>query len=203
MGRAQHSSLREILAGLKDATLALIMPIIIIGGIVSGMFTPTESAAAAVAYALVVGGLIYRELSWKTIWAAIVDAAIMNGIILTVLMTASLFIWFMTVEMIPQQVAQSLTSVISSKWTALLMMNIVLLVAGTFVDTISALTIFVPLFLPLVKAFNIDLVHFGVVVTVNLTIGMCTPPPWCVCLLWRRALPRFLCAICLGICFGC
>ncbi len=176
VGRETRSSVREMLVGLKDAILALIMPIIIIGGIVLGIFTPTESAAAAVAYALVVGGLVYRELSVKIIWESIVDAAIMNGIILTVLMTASLFIWFMTVEMIPQLVTELLTSFVSSKWLALLMMNIVLLIAGTFIDTISALTIFVPLFLPLVKAFDIDLIHFGVVVTVNLTIGMCTPP---------------------------
>lgn len=176
VGRAERCTFGEMLVGLKDAILALIMPIIIIGGIVTGMFTPTESAATAVAYSFVVGGLIYRELTWKSIWEAIVDAAIMNGIILTVLMTASLFIWFMTVKMIPQEVTAVLSSFITSKWGALLMMNLVLLVAGTFIDTISALTIFVPLFLPLVKAFDIDLVHFGVVVTVNLTIGMCTPP---------------------------
>lgn len=166
----------EVFRGLKDAILALIMPIIIIGGIVSGMFTPTESAAAAVAYALIVGGLVYRELSLKDIWHSMVEAAIMNGIILTVLMTASLFIWFMTVQMIPQQITEVLMQIVHSKWTALLMMNIVLLIAGTFIDTISALTIFVPLFLPLVNAFEIDLIHFGVVVAVNLTIGMCTPP---------------------------
>ncbi|SBV95743.1 TRAP transporter, DctM subunit [uncultured delta proteobacterium] len=176
VGRAYRCSFQEMLAGLKDAILALVMPFIIIGGIVTGVFTPTESAATAVAYAFAVGGLVYRELTWKSIWEAIVDAAIMNGIILTVLMTASLFIWFMTVKMIPQEVTAMLTTFITSKWGALLMMNVVLLVAGTFIDTISALTIFVPLFLPLVKAFDIDLIHFGVVVTVNLTIGMCTPP---------------------------
>ena len=176
IGRPQKSTPAEIIKGLKDAILALIMPVIIIGGIVSGVFTPTESAAAAVAYALIVGGLVYRELTWKNIWSSAVDAAVMNGIILTVLMTASLFIWFMTVQMVPQKIAMALTSVIHSKWMALLLMNIVLLIAGTFIDTISALTIFVPLFLPLVHSFGIDLVHFGVVVTVNLTIGMCTPP---------------------------
>lgn len=176
VGSGVKSSTREVLIGLKDAILALIMPVIIIGGIVSGIFTPTESASAAVAYALVVGGLVYRELSLKDIWSAIVDAAIMNGVILTVLMTASLFIWFLTVQMVPQQITEVLSSVVHNKWTALLMMNVVLLVAGTFIDTISALTIFVPLFLPLVNAFGIDLIHFGVMVTVNLTIGMCTPP---------------------------
>lgn len=176
VGSPVKSTWEEVFNGLKDAILALIMPIIIIGGIVSGMFTPTESAAADVAYALVVGGLVYRELSLRDICNSIVEASIMNGIILTVLMTANLFIWFMTVQMIPQQVTSSLTQIVHSKWTALLVMNIVLLVVGTFIDTISALTIFVPLFLPLVNSFGIDLVHFGVVVAVNLTIGMCTPP---------------------------
>ncbi len=176
VGRDVRSTRAELWAGLKDAILALFMPFIIIGGIVFGIFTPTESAGIAVAYALLIGGLVYRELTWRNVVDAFIDAAIMNGVILTVLMTASLFIWFMTVKMIPQQVTQVLLQIVHSQWTALLLMNIVLLVAGTFIDTISAMTIFVPLFLPLVKAFNIDLVHFGVVVAVNLTIGMCTPP---------------------------
>ncbi len=176
VGRDVRSTRAELWAGLKDAILALFMPFIIIGGIVFGIFTPTESAGIAVAYALLIGGLVYRELTWRNIVDAFIDAAIMNGVILTVLMTASLFIWFMTVKMIPQQVTQVLLQIVHSQWTALLLMNIVLLVAGTFIDTISAMTIFVPLFLPLVKAFHIDLVHFGVVVAVNLTIGMCTPP---------------------------
>ena len=176
VGRDVRSTRAELWAGLKDAILALFMPFIIIGGIVFGIFTPTESAGIAVAYALLIGGLVYRELTWRNVVDAFIDAAIMNGVILTVLMTASLFIWFMTVKMIPQQVTQVLLQIVHSQWTALLLMNIVLLVAGTFIDTISTMTIFVPLFLPLVKAFNIDLVHFGVVVAVNLTIGMCTPP---------------------------
>ena len=176
VGRDVRSTRAELWAGLKDAILALFMPFIIIGGIVFGIFTPTESAGIAVAYSLLIGALVYRELTWRNVVDAFIDAAIMNGVILTVLMTASLFIWFMTVKMIPQQVTQILLQIVHSQWTALLLMNIVLLVAGTFIDTISAMTIFVPLFLPLVKAFNIDLVHFGVVVAVNLTIGMCTPP---------------------------
>ncbi|MEA4876978.1 MAG: TRAP transporter large permease [Aminobacterium sp.] len=175
-GQSKKATAAERRAGLKDAILALFMPIIIIGGIIGGIFTPTESAAVAVAYALFVGGLVYKELSWKKIWQAFVNAAIMNGIILTVLMTANLFIWFMTVKMVPQEVASALMSLVHSKWAALFVINIVLLIAGTFIDTTSALTIFVPLFLPVVKAFNIDLIHFGVVVAVNLTIGMCTPP---------------------------
>lgn len=176
VGREKKAKWSEIRQGLRDAVLALLMPIIIIGGIVGGIFTPTESAAIAVAYALVLGGVIYRELSWRSLAKAFIDAAVTTGIILTVLMTANLFIWFMTVKMIPQSIAQSLLSVISSKWGALMVMNIILLIAGTFIDTTSAITIFVPLFLPLVQTFGIDLIHFGVIVAVNLTIGMCTPP---------------------------
>ena len=176
VGREKKAKWSEVRQGLRDAVLALLMPIIIIGGIVGGIFTPTESAAIAVAYALVLGGLIYRELSWRSLAKAFVDAAVTTGVILTVLMTANLFIWFMTVKMIPQSIAQSLLSVISSKWGALMAMNIILLIAGTFIDTTSAITIFVPLFLPLVQTFGIDLIHFGVMVAVNLTIGMCTPP---------------------------
>lgn len=172
VGREVRSTRAELWAGLKDAILALLMPFIIIGGIVFGIFTPTESAGIAVAYSLLIGALVYRELTWRNVVDAFIDAAVMNGIILTVLMTASLFIWFMTVKMIPQQVTQILLQIVHSQWSALLLMNIVLLVAGTFIDTISAMTIFVPLF----NAFHIDLVHFGVVVAVNLTIGMCTPP---------------------------
>jgi len=176
IGRTSRSSMAELRKGLKDAILALLMPIIIIGGIVAGIFTPTESASVAVGYSLFLGVVIYKELTWQNIKEAFINSAITNGVILTVLMTANLFIWFMTVNMIPQSVAQNLLAIIDSKWGALLIMNIVLLIAGTFIDTISALTIFVPLFLPLVKTFGIDLIHFGVVVAVNLTIGMCTPP---------------------------
>lgn len=176
VGREKKAKWSEVRQGLRDAVLALLMPIIIIGGIVGGIFTPTESAAIAVVYALVLGGLIYRELSWRSLAKAFVDAAVTTGVILTVLMTANLFIWFMTVKMIPQSIAQSLLSVISSKWGALMVMNIILLIAGTFIDTTSAITIFVPLFLPLVQTFGIDLIHFGIMVAVNLTIGMCTPP---------------------------
>ncbi len=176
VGRDKRAPWSELRQGLRDAVLALLMPVIIIGGIVAGVFTPTESAAIAVGYSLFLGWIVYRELTWKKVVQAFIDAAITNGVILTVLMTASLFIWFMTVKMIPQSITQSLLQVIDTKWGALMVMNIILLIAGTFIDTTSALTIFVPLFLPLVKTFGIDLIHFGVMVAVNLTIGMCTPP---------------------------
>jgi C4-dicarboxylate transporter DctM subunit len=176
IGRQKRATIREIGKGLKDAILALLMPIIIIGGIISGVFTPTESAAIAVAYSLLLGLVIYRELTWKKLKQAFIEAAVTSGVILTILMTASLFIWFLTVKMVPQSITENLMKFVHAKWQALLVVNIILLIAGTFIDTTSALIIFVPLFLPLVKSYGIDLIHFGVVVAVNLTIGMCTPP---------------------------
>ena len=135
VGREQKAPAGEVLKTGKDALLALIMPVIIIGGIMSGIFTATESGAIACVYSLIIGIFVYRE-----------------------------------------QVSALLTENIGNKYLMLLVINAVLLVAGTFIDTTSALVIFTPLFLPIVQGMGIDLLHFGLVMTVNLTIGMCTPP---------------------------
>ena len=105
-----------------------------------------------------------------------VDCAKSTGQVLVVVACASLFTWVITVAQVPQTVSAFLSSAISNKYLLLLVINVVLLIAGTFIDTTSALVIFTPLFLPLVQAMNIDLIHFGLVMAVNLTIGMCTPP---------------------------
>jgi len=176
IGREKRAPFREVLKAGKDALLALLMPVIIIGGIMSGAFTPTESGTIAVFYALIVGMFVYRELSMKDLWTAMVDCAKSTGQVLVVVAFASLFTWVITVNNIPQQVSSFLGSTISSKFMLLLVINIILLIAGTFIDTTSAVVIFTPLFLPLVQSFGIDLIHFGLVMAVNLTIGMCTPP---------------------------
>jgi C4-dicarboxylate transporter, DctM subunit len=176
MGRGKAASLHEILAAGKDTILALLMPIIIIGGIMSGIFTPTESGAVAVFYALVVSVAIYHQMDWKTFWEALVNSAKSSGQVLIVVACASLFTWVITVNQVPQAVTAYLQSTVTNKYMLLLIINIILLIAGTFIDTTSAIVIFAPLFIPLVKAMGIDLVHFGLIVAVNLTIGMCTPP---------------------------
>lgn len=176
VGREKASSVKEILNSGKDAVLALFMPIIIIGGIMSGVFTPTESGAVAVAYALIVGVFVYHELDVKTMWEAFVNSAKSSGQVLIVVACASLFTWVITVNQIPQSISAYLSSAISSKYVLLLVINVVLLIAGTFIDTTSAIVIFAPLFIPMVKAMGVDLVHFGLIIAVNLTIGMCTPP---------------------------
>ena len=152
------------------------MPIIIIGGILSGIFTATESGAIACAYAIIVGGFVYRELKPSKMFDLFVDCAKSTGQVLIVVSCASLFTWVITVAQVPQTVSALLSSTVSNKYVLLMIINVILLIAGTFIDTTSALVIFTPLFLPLVKAMGIDLIHFGLVMAVNLTIGMCTPP---------------------------
>ncbi len=176
VGRDKKASKEEILRTGKDAVLALIMPLIIIGGILSGIFTATESGAIACAYAIIIGGLVYKELKLKNMYSLFVDCAKSTGQVLVVVACASLFTWVITVAQVPQTVSVILSDSIHSRVVLLLVINIILLIAGTFIDTTSALVIFTPLFLPLVQAMGIDLIHFGLVMAVNLTIGMCTPP---------------------------
>lgn len=175
-GRETKAPTGEILKSAKDAFLALLMPVIIIGGIMSGKFTATESGAIAVFYAIVVGMFVYRELKMENMFQVLVNCAKSTGQVLIVVAFASLFTWIITVNQIPQQISAYLSSAISNKIMLLLVINIILLIAGTFIDTTSALVIFAPLFIPLVTAFDVDLIHFGLIMAVNLTIGMCTPP---------------------------
>ena len=176
LGRETRATLREVVHSAGSALLALLMPIIILGGIMSGFFSPTEAAAVATAYALVVGIFVYHELDWKTIWEAFVNAAKSTGQILIIVALASLFSWVITVNQVPQTISAFLQANIHSKIIMLLIINIVLLIAGTFIDTTSAIVIFAPLFIPICQTLGINLVHFGMIMAVNLTIGMCTPP---------------------------
>jgi len=175
-GRETKASLGEVAKAGLNALLALLMPVIIIGGILGGWFTPTESATIAVAYAFVVGALIYRELKLKNMFQILVNSAKSTGLVLMIVAFASLFTWVITVNQIPQQISAVLRENIHSPIVMLLLINVVLLLAGSFIDTISAIVIFAPLFLPLVRAFNIDPVHFGLIMVMNLSIGMATPP---------------------------
>lgn len=176
VGREKRAPLKEIIKCAKDAVLALLTPIIIIGGIMSGIFTATESGAIAVAYSIFIGAFIYKELTFKKIYYLLIDTAKTTGVVLIVVAFASLFTWVLTINQLPQQVTAFLSDVATNKIVLLLIINFILLVAGTFIDTVSALVIFAPLFLPLTAKFGIDPIHFGLIVAVNLTIGMCTPP---------------------------
>lgn len=174
--RTERASFIEILMGAKDATLALIMPILIIGGVVSGFFTATESGVIAVLYAFIIGKYVYKELKYKDLWNIFLQTAKSTATIIFLIGNAALFIWVLSFNNVPNQLVHLLGPISENPLLLLFVINIILLIAGTFIDTISAVSIFTPLFLPIVLASGVDPIHFGVLMTVNLTIGMVTPP---------------------------
>lgn len=176
IGRPQRASRQERIEAFKRAILALLVPVVILGGIMTGIFTATESAAIACVYSLLVGMFVYRTLTLKGIVESLIEASKTTGSVLIIVAFASLFTWVLSRLMIPQALTEFLSNTISSKWMFLLLINIILLIAGTFIDTNSAVLIFSPLFLPMATSLGVDPVHLGLIIAVNLTIGMCTPP---------------------------
>src|SRR5699024_2973050 len=168
--------IKDVLLGFKDAILALLMPAIIIGGIISGLFTATESGVIAVLYAILISTLVYKELTFKKLYDAFISSTKTSVGIIFLIGSAAVFIWFVSFNNVPEQIQNMLGIFAENPLLLLLVINIVLLIAGTFIDTISAVTIFTPIFLPLILATNIDPIHFGVIMAVNLSIGMITPP---------------------------
>ncbi|MBT2686799.1 TRAP transporter large permease [Bacillus sp. ISL-47] len=175
-GRDKRAELKVVLITGKDAVLALLTPLIIIGGIISGSFTATESAVIAVFYAWIISMFIYRELKIKDLYETFKSSAILTGQILIIVSAAGLFTRLLTINQVPQKVSDFILSFADSPGIFLLVINIILLIAGTFIDTTSAIVVFTPIFMPVVQSFGLDPVHFGVLMTMNLSIGMVTPP---------------------------
>ena len=169
-------SLKEVFITFKDAILALLMPIIILGGIYTGVFTPTESAAVACVYALIVGLFIYKELKWSDLPKVFYESALTSSIVLIIIANAGLFSWILTSEMVPQAVANWFTQISDNPIIFLLIINILLFVVGMFFDSSPAILILAPILVPVAVTFGIDPVHFGIVMIVNLAMGMITPP---------------------------
>ena len=155
---------------------ALGAPVIILGGILGGVFTATESAAVAVMYGLFVGLFIYRQIKFKDLPRLFIDAAVMSGVIMFIIAAASVFSWLMAIEDIPATIAKFLLSLSGDRVVLLLIINLVLLIAGTFVETTAALILLVPVIAPMAGTLGIDLVQMGAIIVVNLAIGMLTPP---------------------------
>ncbi|MDD3254104.1 MAG: TRAP transporter large permease [Lachnospiraceae bacterium] len=154
---------------------ALSLIVVVIGGIVGGVFTATEGSAIAVAYALILG-IFYRNITLKSFWNIVVDSAKMSGMVVFLIGVSNILGWVMAFLQIPQAVSAALLGISNSSVVILLIMNLILLVAGTFMDVTPAILIFTPLFLPLVKTFGMHPVHFGLVLVYNLCIGNITPP---------------------------
>lgn len=155
---------------------ALAMPVVVLGGIYSGIFTPTESAAIAVAYGLFIGIVVYREIAVRDLPALVLRCFTTSAAVMLVIGATSSLAWLITVEQIPVHLAEAIKSVASDKFVFLLLLNLALLLVGIFIEPLPALILTAPLFIPTAKAFGVDPVHLGLVMTFNLAIGLYTPP---------------------------
>ncbi|PWB61974.1 MAG: C4-dicarboxylate ABC transporter permease [Deltaproteobacteria bacterium] len=172
----KRGTLPEIGAAFKDAFWGLLAPLIILGGIYGGIFTATEAATVAVIYGAVVGFFIHRDLKLADLPEILSDSAVTTGVVMLLVCTASLFAWVLNTSGVAAAAASGLMGLASGKVVGLLLINAILIVAGCFMDAISIFYVFLPILLPVVNALGIDLVHFGVVMTVNMAIGQITPP---------------------------
>lgn len=170
------ADLKERIEAIKDSAWGMGVPVIILGGIYGGLFTPTEAAAVATVYALVVTLFVYRELPFKGVIKCIYKSGLTTIQVMILLSAASVFAWILTAEGITVAISNSVVSISSNKYIILLLMNIILLVAGMFMDGASIITILGPLFLPIALNAGIDPIHLGIIMTVNTAIGMFTPP---------------------------
>lgn len=171
-----RTSMKEKFVSFKDAILALLMPFIILGGIYSGVFTPTESAVVACVYALIVGVFIYKELKIKDLPKVFYDAALTSAVVLIIIANAGLFSWILTSAQVPQNVASAFAEVSESPIIFLLIINLLLFIVGMFFDSGAAILILAPILAPVAISYGIDPVHFGIIMVVNLAMGMITPP---------------------------
>lgn len=160
----------------KQAVPALIMPIIILGGIYSGAFTPTEAGAVAVVYSLLAGGIYYRGFTPKKLLNILGGSALTSSVILIIIGFAGVFGWIITTQQVPAKLSEFVTGITQNPYVVLFILNIIYLILGTFMETVTAIVITTPIFLPLIKTLGIDPIHFGVLQTVNLCVGLITPP---------------------------
>jgi C4-dicarboxylate transporter DctM subunit len=176
MKRKKRPSLKETLSVLRKSIWALFLPILIFGGIYSGLFTANEAAVVACFYAFFVEIVIHKDMKFVDIKNVVVSSAVTSATLLVIVAGASVFGEFLTFEQIPGKVATVVVENISSTWVFLLSVNVILQFIGMFMDIISATLILTPIFLPLLSQFGIDTMHFGLLMTINLGIGYCTPP---------------------------
>ncbi|MEQ8654105.1 MAG: TRAP transporter large permease [Kiloniellales bacterium] len=176
LGDRGSFSLQAFLLASRRAWAALLMPVVVLAGIYLGWFSPTEAGGVACLYAILVASLLYRSLSWRQILDAAGEAALLTAQILVIVAAAGVFSWILTVRGIPQSLVQAIVAMELSPPLFLLFVNLLLLAIGCLLDPTSAILVLTPLLLPLVLHLGIDPIHFGIIMTVNLSIGMFTPP---------------------------
>ena len=169
-------SLKEAIKGVGDAVLVLMLPIIILGGILSGIFTPTESACIASFYALFISFFVYRDIRVRDLPRILINTGATSALVMLVISMASIFSWLLAAEEIPQLVTEIVLKTTTNKYLILLFLNAILLIIGTFMETGASLIILTPVLLPLMIQIGVDPLHFGVILVLNLVIGLTTPP---------------------------
>jgi C4-dicarboxylate transporter DctM subunit len=174
--RESRASLFQIIRSGKEAFLCCLAPVIIIGGIIGGVFTPTEAAAVAVIYSLIVGALIHRDIDWKEFIPAVTRTFLLTAKVMFIIGAASSFSWLLARSRAPDLVTEAFMNLGGDKFLFLILCNIMLFALGTLMETAAILLIVVPLLFPLATQLSFDPVHFGVMVTYNLSIGLVTPP---------------------------
>ncbi|MBX3582245.1 MAG: TRAP transporter large permease subunit [Rhizobiaceae bacterium] len=175
-GDMPKARLRDRMSSLGLAVPALILPIIIVGGVRFGIFTATEAGAIAFVYALLCGALLYRKLTPSNLLASIRESVLDTVVIVIIIATAAPFAWVLAFEQVPQKIAQEFGALVEQPWLLMLVINLFLLVVGLFMEMIASLVILVPILVPLVLAAGVDPVHFGIIMVMNLVIGALTPP---------------------------
>jgi tripartite ATP-independent transporter DctM subunit len=173
---SERIRIRETLFRFLDAIPSLFLVVLVIGGIVAGFFTATEASAIAVLYSLILAVVIYREVKWREIRKILLDTSSITAIVMLLIGTSMGLSWVISYENIPQNVSASLISVSANPVVILLIINFILLAVGTFMDITPAVLIFTPIFLPVAIRLGVNPIHFGIVMVLNLCIGLCTPP---------------------------
>jgi C4-dicarboxylate transporter, DctM subunit len=174
--REQAFRLAEVWRTFKEALWAFILPIAILGSIFGGIVTATEGAGMAVVAAIVVGGLIYRDLDWRELRKACIDGGVQTAVVMLLVAASALIGTFLTEAQLPQALAKAITGVTTDKYVVLLLLNVAFLILGMFLHSAAAIILVIPIVMPMVLAVGIDPIHFGLVVTLNLAIGQQTPP---------------------------
>jgi len=175
-GSEGRPSIKKIAITMKEGIWALLAPVIILGGIYSGIFTPTESAVVAVVYSIIIGLFVYRELDYKKLKDAFYQSAVLNGVIVYIIGFSGAMAKYLTLENVPQKISEAILSVTQSPFLILLIINIFLLIVGMLIDNIPAIIILSPIFLPVVQSVGVSPLQFGVIIVLNLAIGYVTPP---------------------------
>ena len=175
-GNGQKFSIKRVGKEFVNAIGALMVPIIILGGIYGGYFTPTEAAVIAVFYGLIVGAFVYKELKFKNIVDSLVSAAITTSTIMVIVGAATVLARVLTLEQIPLAISEFITGMTDNKYVVLLIINCVLLVVGCVMDSTPAILILAPILYPIAAQYNVDIIHFGLIMTLNVCIGFMTPP---------------------------